>query len=235
MKLFSLTLAVATVAWANPATAQRTMAPEMRGTVRPSPEIYSPEYMRKSNGAFAAWANDEDERYVSNSYRLALRFAECVARFNQDTAGTVLSEQISARGDGIKLRRMAEVNPGCAIEHRKVHPLLLRAALAETLVEGQSSGLATTSDRIRVGVPDVVDGYPLSSISRCQIKVAPQLVTALLATEPGGKSEADAAATLFAQTPSCGITSLGRLTPTAARLAVVDAAYRASMKVAAKR
>ena len=234
MKHLSLCLAGMATILSTSAHAQRNPSAEARGTVRPSPDTYSPEYMRKSDGSFAAWASDEDERYVSHSYGLALRFAECVARFNQGTASLVLAESIAERADGIKLRRMAQVNPGCAVEHRKVHPLLLRAALAETLVEGKSGKLDSNDQKRKVGVPDVVDGYPVSMISRCQVSVAPSLVADLLATEPGGQAERDAAARLFADTPACGITKLGRLTPTAARLAVVDAAYRASIAVGAR-
>lgn len=238
MRILPVPIALTLAALSMPASAGPNPNPniEMRGVVRPSPDSFD-YYRRMRDGSFAAWGSDEDARYISHSYRMALQFAECVARFNRDTASKVLAASIAGRQDGVNLRRMAEVNPGCAYEHRKVHPLLLRAALAETLVEGKAGlpsveGAAGISS---VGVPMMVDGYPLGAISRCQVQVAPKLVADLFSTVPGEPAERDAAEALFGQTPACGTTKLGRLTPTAARLALIDAAYSASVKVAARR
>ena len=238
MRILLAPVAIALVALSMPAWAVQSRNPsvEARGVVRPAPDSFD-YYRRMRDGAFAAWASDEDERYVSHSYRMALQFAECVAHFNRDTAGKVLVASIAGREDGVNLRRMAEVNPGCATEHRKVHPLLLRAALAETLVEGKSvlPSAEGPAGKSSVGVPKMVDGYPLGAISRCQVQVAPKMVADLFATVPGERAERDAAEALFGKTPACGTTKLGRLTPTAARLALIDAAYSASLKVAARR
>lgn len=238
MRILSTPVAIALAALSMPAGAVQSRNPnvETRGVVRPAPDGFD-YYRRMRDGSFAAWRSEEDERYISHSYRMALQFAECVARFNRDTAGQVLLASIAGREDGVKLRRMAQVNPGCATEHRKVHPLLLRAALAETLVEGKSGPppAAAAAAKSSVGVPKVVDGYPLGAISRCQVQVAPKMVAELFLTVPGEAAERAAAEALFGQTPACGTTKLGRLTPTAARIALIDAAYSASVKVAGRR
>ncbi|MCY7338621.1 MAG: hypothetical protein LH465_01475 [Sphingomonas bacterium] len=61
------------------------------------------------------------------------------------------------------------------------------------------------------------------------------MVAALLATKPGDQAERAAAEALFGRTPTCGASKLDRLTATASRLALIDAAYRASVRNAAGR
>ncbi len=235
-RLMMIMVAVSLGLFATSGTAQRNPRSDVegRGTIRPAPENF-PEHLRMRNGAFAAWGSDRDKRMASNSYRMVLRFAECVARFDREAATRVLHAPIGARADGRSLRRMAEVNHGCAIEQRMVHPLLLRAALAETMLERSSlPGAGRLVGRAAVGVPETVDGFPLASISRCQVDRAPQLVAALLATEPGEAGERDAVAALFGRTAACGASRPGRLGPTAARLGLIDALYRRSSLVASR-
>ena len=217
-----ITIAIAAIALPAPAPAVQKSKAEARGTVRPAPENYEG-YMARRTGAFAAWYTDED-RLVSWSYRSALRFAECVAHFNKEAAGRALVSPIGGLDDRRSLVRLAEVNNGCAIDRRLVHPLLIRAALAETQLKEQSGGAVTPG--ASVGLPEVIDGYPVALISRCQVQFAPELVANLLSTTPGERAEREAADTLVARTASCGASKLGRLTATAARMAVVDAAYR---------
>ena len=94
---------------------------------------------------------------------------------------------------------MSAINRGCAVEYATVHPLLLRAALAETRLklagDGPDAWLASQNP---VGVPAVVDGYRLRQITDCQVRQAPQLVRSLLATQPGERAERQAAEALFA-------------------------------------
>lgn len=197
---------------------------EVRGTIHPSPENYGG-YMSRRTGAFAAWHEEEKARLLSHNYRMTLRFAECVAKFDHGAgADRVLRSPIGSAKDQQALSWLAQVNRGCATERLVVHPLLLRAALAETRIKtGVEAGRDTK--RERVGVPDMVDGYPLASISRCQLQYAPELVTSMIATQPGEAAERAAADALFARTPQCGASKLGRLTATASRLALIDAAY----------
>lgn len=242
-RLTMISLAVAVAVLATSGTAQRNPRSDVegRGTVRPSPENF-PEHLRMRNGAFAAWGSDRDKRMTSYSYRMALRFAECVARFDREAARRILIAPIGAREDGRLLRRMAQVNHGCAVEQRMVHPLLLRAALAETMLDRGSAAAPSTRGALVpaigvpvIGVPETVDGYPLAAISRCQVASAPGLVAALLATEPGERDEHDAVANLFDRTAVCGAAKPGRLTPTAARMGLIDAAYRQSWVTGARR
>ena len=225
MRILLSSLAVTAALVAVPASAQPwgSGAAEKRGTAHPSPENYEA-YMARRTGAFGAWYVEEQERRLSYNYGMTLRFAQCVSRFNEHAADKVLIEPIGGASDRAALSRLAQSNRGCAVESRLVHPLLLRAALAETRLN--SAGLQSAGTQAsRVGVPDTVDGYPVAAISRCQIQYAPRLVEALLATRPGEPEERAAADTLFASTPQCGASKRGRLTPTAARLAVIDAAY----------
>lgn len=218
-----ITIAIAAIALPTPATAVQKSKAEARGNVRPAPEHYEG-YMARRTGAFAAWHTEAQERLVSWSYRSALRFAECVSHFNKDAAGRVLVSPIGGDDDHRSLVRLAEVNNSCAVDRRLVHPLLIRAALAETQLKDQSSG--TVLSGASVGLPEVIDGYPVALISRCQVQFAPDLVSTLLATTPGERAEREAAEALFAKTAGCGASKLGRLTATAARMALVDAAYR---------
>ena len=226
MRTLALAITAATIALPFPVSAgvPFLQSAEKNGNVHPSPENYGG-YLARRTGAFAAWYEEEKERQLSYKYDLTLKFAECVSHFNPNAADKVLVSPIGARNDHAALVRLAESNRGCAVEERVVHPLLLRAALAEMELRGmQNSTLPAGAARARVGVPDVVDGYPLASISRCQVQYAPELVTALLNTRPGEAAERAAADTLFAKTPQCGASKRGRLTATAARLAVIDAA-----------
>lgn len=219
LALICLALPAAAAAQGNPRTNV-----EFRGTVRPAPDGFAG-YARTRNGAFRAWKEDEDKRATSYAYRPLLRFAECVERFDRAAAVRVLSSPLASPKGGSALERVASVNRGCAIEYRKVHPLLLRAALAETLLKSGDPGAALKGSHSRVGVPAIVDGYPLRLIADCQVRRAPQLVRDLLATQPGDPAERLAAQTLFGSTAECGTTQLGRLEPTAARLALVEAEY----------
>lgn len=227
MHFLHLGLALACLGLATTAAAQPNPRSNvsLRGTVHPAPE-YDPSYMRIRTGAFAAWKADEEKRMTTYSYRTVLRFAECVARFDRTAAPRVLHSLMSSSQSSSALTRMSETNRACAVQHSKVHPMLLRAALAETrLKDGSDGGTEPAGSQNPVGVPPMVDGYPLRLIANCQVRRAPQLVRDLLATEPGEKAEHDAAQALFARTYECGTTGLGRLTPTAARLALVDAEY----------
>ena len=162
---------------------------------------------------------------TSYAYRPILRFAECVSRFDKAAAPRVLSTPLQFDESGSALSRAATANRGCAVEHGAVHPLLLRAALAETQLRQEPHGQRARGTTTPVGVPRVVDGYPIGQIAECQVRRAPQLVQDLLSTEPGESSERRAVEALFAQTAECGTANLGRLAPTAARLAVVEAEY----------
>jgi hypothetical protein len=225
MRILHLGLAIACLSL--PATANAQSNPrlniEMRGgSTQPVPDGFSG-YRRSRDIAFRTWKADEEKRLNSYAYRPVLRFAECVSRFDKSAAARVLSTPLKSHKSGNALTRAGTVNRACIVEHGLVHPLLLRAAMAETrLKHGDSVQLG--EQRV-VGVPAIVDGYPLGLIADCQVPQAPQLVRALLATEPGDPAERQAAETLFGRTAECGTTRLGRLAPTAARLALVEAEY----------
>lgn len=235
MRALVSTLAVAVVLLSTPLSAKPPgfAAAEKRGTVRPSPENYA-DYMAKRTGVFAAWYTEQQEKVLSYRYDKSLKFAECVSRFNSEAADKILEAPIGGQQDHAALARLAEANRGCVIELNWVHPLLLRAALAETRLRNSASDATGAVEPHSVGVPEIVDGYPVAAISRCQVQYAPELVSALLATRPGEETERAAAKELFANTPQCGASKLGRLTATAARLAVIDAVYRRGTMVPAR-
>lgn len=224
MRILPFGLAVACLAVPAAANAQsnpRTNV-EMRGSTQPVPDGFAG-YRRSRDIGFRSWKADEEKRLNSYAYRPVLRFAECVSRFDKAAAARVLSTPLKSHKSGNALTRAGNVNRGCIVEHGLVHPLLLRAALAETVLK---HGDAIQSGMQRpVGVPAVVDGYPIGIIAGCQVRQAPQLVRALLATQPGDPAERQAAETLFGRTAECGTAQLGRLAPTAARLALVEAEY----------
>lgn len=196
--------------------------PLSQGGVRPA-NVYESE--RRSGGLQTEYLFRRDWFEVRQSYEAALQFAQCVDRLNPDAASTLLRTPNGAqsREDMVRLARM---NRGCVIQNSALAPVLLRAALAETLVRRSGARrLEDASQLAPVGMPDSVDGYPLAAISRCQVSAAPELVANVLSTDPGSNSEKAAVETLFARSPDCGAPHPGRLTPTAARLALVDAAF----------
>ena len=193
-----------------------------RGTVHPNPEIYS-RYVTMRSGKFAAEAYEREKRMESSDYREAIRFAACVDKFDRAAANRILAAPIGGLEDNRRLRRLAEVNGPCVAELVRMHPLVLRAALAEVRLRASPDRSPTP---LSVGMPPVVDGYPVGIISRCQAALEPDKVRSVFATEPGSTGERDAATALFAATPQCGAPAMGRLTPTAARIALVDATYR---------
>jgi hypothetical protein len=170
------------------------------------------------------WNAGQDERLVSQAYRPLLRFAECASQFDRAVATRVLSSPLKSLQSEDALKSIARASRGCIVEHASVHPVLLRAAFAETRLKG-SDRLVLPPGQAAVGLPAVVDGYPLRRIAECQVRRAPGLVRDLLATQPGDRAEHQAASTLFAATPGCGTARLGRLTATAARLALIEAEY----------
>lgn len=225
MRVLIIAVALTGLVAASAATAQSTPRSnvEMRGTVRPAPDMYT-SYLRTRDSVFRAWKDDEKNRMMSNSYRTVLRFAECVAKFDRNAATRVLGSEITSSQSGSALTDMARANRGCAVEYRNVHPLLLRVALAETQIKYGAESASPAGQR-SVGVPAKVGGYPLRLISDCQVRHSPELVRALLQTQPASQAERDAAEALFGRTGECGAPRLGRLAPTAARLAVIEAEY----------
>lgn len=161
----------------------------------------------------------------TNEYRVALGFARCVSKFDPTAAEQLLHTPIGEPNDRPALLDLSRQYRGCVVEIGEVAPVLLRAALAEAKLGGAVRARAS-GDSASVGIPDEILGFRLAEAARCQLVFAPDRVQALLATDPGGKAERDAAEALY-QMPECGLTTgLGRIAPTVARLAVIDAAYR---------
>ena len=196
---------------------------DQRATAHPDPERELAN-RRSRDVAYRAWRGEHAARLNSYAYRPILRFAECVSRLDKAAAERVLGAPLQSLESANALVRAATVNRGCVVEHSMVHPLLLRAALAETSLKAGGGSALPGSGR-PVGVPAIVDGYPLRLIADCQVRRAPNLVRELLATQPGDSSERRAAQALFSSTAECGATQLGRLAPTAARLALVESEY----------
>ena len=194
------------------------------GMTRVDPEIrfaYDPARALINDWSYRSGLNRD-----SNDYGAALQFARCVKRFDPGAAHRLLQLPIGDQGDRSALVRLAHRNRACVGQISAVSPLLIRAALAESALGDvvRASNRRVTS----AGVPELVQGFPLGEIARCQVIYAPAKVTELLATSPGGKKERIAAEYLFSSLPQCGTTTgLGGIQPTAARLAIVDAAYAA--------
>ena len=226
MKLVRVALALACLATPAMAGAQVKLSVRTHidsyATDDPS---YSPASRLTSDPGFRSWKGEQNARLTSYSYRPLLRFAECISRFDKRAADRVLGTPLSSARSTSTLNFAAAANRGCIVERGMVHPLLLRAALAETLLKDNRGIPAFTAVKAPVGMPAVVDGYPLRRIAECQVGLAPELVRRLLATQPSGPDERLAAETIFQKTAACGAPTLGRLSPTAARLALVEAEY----------
>lgn len=192
-----------------------------RGVIFPSVEM-QPGFAEASLGEMQMMANEE-RLLVSYEYADMLAFARCVARFDPEAATRVMNEPIGALAEADRLARLAEVNRACLVRQSKVHPLLLRAALAEAAME---QGEVRTPMANAVGVPPVAKGIRLGAISLCQNSTAPKLVSAVLATEPGSVEERAAVEKLYSASTGCGPTRLGGISPTVARLSLIDTRYK---------
>ncbi|QNN64526.1 hypothetical protein H9L12_09425 [Sphingomonas rhizophila] len=195
---------------------------ERQGTIYPSLESYVGFSDRTLEREAASLANKN--ALISYDYRNALRFASCVDHFDRAAADRLLAVSIGSTEDQRVLSRLAERNGPCVAKVQRMHSLLIRAALAE--VKLRASGQTATARLAGVGVPASVNGYPLKAITQCQAVTRPDMVNSLLASEPGSVAEREAVARIFAQSPQCGPITMGRVTPTVARLALVDAAYQ---------
>lgn len=197
------------------------------GGVRPAPDSF--DSLRASH-QMTQWKYQRDwndwDRFT-NSYEAALKFAECVNRHDHESDALLLTPTGSP-GDRESLVRLARQNRACVAQQGLVAPVLLRAALAEMVIKRQASvrSDAPVAQPLSLGIPETVDGYPIAAISRCQVHSAPRLVAEVLRARPGSTEERDAVRTLYANVPECGSSTPGRLTPTAARLGLVDAAFR---------
>lgn len=181
----------------------------------------------RSSAQGTQWKYGRDWQYyewqgTAESYNAALRFAQCAVRFNPASV-SIVKRPFGEAGDRQAMVRLAEKNRGCVRERAAVSPLLIRAALAETAIRG---GRVDLQPDIQVGVPAVVDGYPLAQVSRCFVQKVPESVSQVLRTRPGDDSERVAANRLFRQAPECVPETRLSITPTAARVALIDAMYR---------
>ena len=170
------------------------------------------------------WSYRQGADRGQNSYAAALQFARCAVRFDAAAADRLLSSPVGQPGDRQALIRLVDKYRACTGEISAVAPVLLRAALAETTLMSSPANPKMGS-RKWIGVPDVVQGFPLVAVARCQLIHAPAKVSKLFSTSPGAASERAAAADLYSGTPACGTSSLGGIQPTVARLALIEAAY----------
>lgn len=174
------------------------------------------------------WSHRTGADRLANEYGVALDFAACVARFDPAASDRLLATPLGEIDDRAALVRLAQQNRGCVVESGYVAPILLRVALAEMALRSRGQRMRVPgSTQTRVGLPDQIDGFPLSEVARCQLAYAPAEVARLFASRPGEAAERAAAETLYGAVPQCGLTNgLGGIEPTVARLALVDAAYR---------
>lgn len=170
---------------------------------------------------------DASWQTIANSYRAALAFTECAGKRDAEAMREWIERPIGHSSETASMARLARKYRSCVGEAGAVAPLLIRAAVAETSLKlGRArTGVANPSP---VGVPEVVAGYPLGRVARCQAGEAPEGVKRLLSTRPGSGAERKAAQALFASVPQCGTAAgLGRVQPTAARIALIEAALAA--------
>lgn len=165
---------------------------------------------------------DSDRRMASYSYGDMLVFARCVMRFDPAAAHRAMEVPIGDDSEA-NFSRMADSNRSCLQRSARIHPLLIRAALAEAAM-----GLPAEARELRnpIGVPAVAKGRPLRATSRCQVETAPALVEAVFGSRPGSDEERGAVAALFAAAPDCGEWDLEKTSPTVARLSLIEARYQ---------
>ena len=177
--------------------------------------------LSRSGGLLNDWRFRESRgSAIALSYNSALRFASCVSRFNREASAAVLGHGLDDLSHRAKLGQLAADNRACVSEAGAIHPLLLRAAFAEVGLRSSRD----LPDNPVLGVPAVVDGYPLARVSHCQAALAPDQVKLLFATRPGTSEEHHLADQLYRTLPQCGTgDGLGRVEATVARLSLLDA------------
>lgn len=176
--------------------------------------------------AYDAWRMQGDWSRASQQaadYDHALRFASCVRTFDAAAPGRTIASPITSPGTRSDLVELATRYRGCAPKRTAVAPLLIRAAFAELVLKHANASGGSGS---AIGVPNRIGNFPLAAIADCQVAARPQAVAGLLRTRPGEAAEEQAVTRLFAETPQCSSMSAGTITPTAARLAIVEAALR---------
>lgn len=174
--------------------------------------------------------SDSGWHVLANSYGAALAFTECVSKLDPSSLAKIVERPIGQDGEWGAMKRLARKYRTCVRDVGPVAPILIRVAIAETAMKRAAESLARrdTDPRSPLGVPDVVAGYPLGRVARCHVGNAPNTVRALLQTRPGSAAERNLATLLFRGAPQCGTKhGLGRLHPTAARLALIEAANQA--------
>lgn len=185
---------------------------------------------RRSGGLMNEWMFRRDWLPAAQSYGAALSFANCVQKFSPTAAEANLKRSAADPEVRPELMNLVRRHRSCAREQAMVAPLLLRVAFAEIALRSTPGTVSAGQADVRpaMGVPERIEAFPVGAIAGCQVSAAPALVLNLLRTEPGGVAEESAAQALFAATPQCGSQGRGSITPTAARIAVVDAAFRRS-------
>lgn len=221
--LVSLVLATSVVPLGNAADA--SPVPGFRhpaNIVHPSNDFAS----HRSGGLMNEWMFRRDWRPAAQSYAAALSFANCVQKFSPAAAEANLNRSAEDPGVRRELISIVRRHRACANEHAMVAPLLLRVAFAEIALRSSRGAHTASQRRPTVGVPERIENFPIADIAECQVSAAPSLIVNLLRTDPGGSAEESAAHALFSATPQCSSQGRGSITPTAARLAIVEAAFR---------
>jgi hypothetical protein len=188
------------------------------GIVHPENDFAS----RRSGGLANEWMFRRDWQPIAQSYGAALKFANCVAKYSPAAGEGNLA--MAARDPKVRadLVYLVRCHRACAAEQAVLAPVLLRAAFAEVALRSMEAPRVPGD----IGLPGRIGTFPLAAVADCQFQAAPELAAELLRTSPGDAAEEDAATRLFAATRRCSVNARASITPTAARLAVVDAAFR---------
>lgn len=171
-------------------------------------------------------------------YTNALRFASCVAKFDQSAASAVTAADAGSDSEARAIRELMRRYKTCAATRDSVPPMVVRGAIAETLWK-QAGANPNPSKRDSVEIAEVESfikaspkgeasvktaGMPLSWVSRCQVMALPNKAAEILAAEPGSAKEKAEAETLYANSRVCGVQKgLGTTPVVAVRAALADA------------
>lgn len=195
------------------------------GVIHPENDFAS----RRSGGLMMEYLFRKDWQAPPQSYGAALSFANCLHNFDPAAAEANLRRPVADPKVRPELQYLVRRHKACATEQVMVAPLLLRVAFAEIALRSMPSipaARGAAQSRPSTGVPERIGTFPVAAIARCQVETAPLAVSQLLRTKPGGLAEEAATEALFAATPQCVAQGRGSITPTAARMALVDAAFR---------
>ena len=172
------------------------------------PPAFGPHYQDRVNYDVFAQSSVVSRK---NYYADAQAVAQCLVKRVGAGSGALIG---GALNNDPKFNRLSQALAGkydsCTRSARGSVPLVaVNAALAEQLTRATSMSLPRYSSGLNEVATKAfyeADGrFTIDNLGRCVAAYSPGLVNQVLSTSPGTRSETDALATVYAETPACSV------------------------------